>query len=141
MFHVPGARHYIAALPNILPPRSLHSAGTPIVLKEQRAQLAKAVPTARERRRLPDAECSRESKASFRLSCLMKLRLTATAVRGARPQLLTRAYIHRIVPPQCRSEFLSEGRARVGVRDRFSLGTGVQPLNWCTVDALWFSCV
>ena len=48
-----------------------------------------------------------ESRASCRPSSWAgsnSVRLTATAVRGARRQLLTMAHIHRIVRPRCRSE-------------------------------------
>ena len=45
----------------------------------------------------------------------IKLRVTATAVRGARPQLLAMAHIHRIVRPRYPSEILAEGRASVGL--------------------------
>ena len=56
-----------------------------------------------------------ESRASCRLSSWAgsnSVRLTATAVGGARRQLLTMAHIHRIVRPRCRTEssWLRAGR-------------------------------
>ena len=56
-----------------------------------------------------------ESRASCRLSSWAgsnPVRLTATAVRGARRQLLTMAHIHRIVRPRCRrnSSWLRAGQ-------------------------------
>ena len=56
-----------------------------------------------------------ESRASCRLSCwvgLNSVRLTATAVRGGRRQLLTIAHIHRVFRPRCRTEssWLRAGR-------------------------------
>ena len=59
---------------------------------------------------------SREHRVgSLLIVSMIKLRLTAAVVGGARRQLLTMAHIHRIVRPRCRTEssWLRAGREHV----------------------------